>query len=193
MSHLRAALFASLLFVMGAAAPAGRSGCSCAVPPRTARENPAASALPVPPPLGQAPRIRAAGVIVPVPGVHRSPPPLHTVGTPPPTVERMTYHDVTSGVTLTFETDGQHVSAVDGGGKELWRVNVIETAALKTREVNGQRVWATITSAGPSSPWMVASAAGLGKRGEYISVGTNLKEGGLLDVRTGEYLTMGND
>ncbi len=127
------------------------------------------------------------------PGVRRSPPEPYAVGTPPPTVEPMTYRDTASGVTLRFDIDGQHVWGVDAGGKELWRVNVIESASLKGREFDGKTVWPTITFAGPPVPWMVASAARRGKRSEFAAVGMNTKEGGLIDVRTGEYLSMGND
>lgn len=170
-------LFAGLM-VVAATGPAGKPGCSCGTP------TPVAVA---PVPVVQA-GVNGEGV-----GVRRSPPDLVTVDAPPPTVEPMTFTDSTTGVVFHFEKDGQHVSAVDAGGKELWRVNPFDTASLKGREFGGKKVWPAVVYAGPPQVWMVNAAANRGKKSEYIALGMNTKEGGLLDVRTGEFLSMGND
>ena len=61
------------------------------------------------------------------------------------------------------------------------------------REFNGKKVWPAVVYAGPPQAWMVNNATNRGKKSEFIALGMNTKEGGLLDVRTGEFLSMGND
>lgn len=181
MRRVRPILFASLL-VLFAAGAGGQRGCSCGSSP--------------PPPGGAAdpglpPPVRGPGEELP--SVRRSSPPPVAVGTPPPTVDSMTLKDPRTGVVLEFETDGQHVSATAPDGSRLWHANPFDTAALKGRESDGKRVWPTVTYAGPPHEWMLQVAARRGHRGEYVALGMNTKEGGLLDLRTGEFLSMGND
>lgn len=172
-------MFAALLVACaaGAAAP---QGCSCHPSPAPAGGE-----------LGPAPEPRGPGEEVPT--VRRSSPAPFAVGTPPPTVEPMTLPDGRTGITLEFDRDGQHVTATTAHGQVLWHVNPFDTARSKGREFDGRRVWPTIIFAGPPNGWMLTAAAGQGKRGEYVGVAMNTKEGGLLDLRTGEFLSMGND
>jgi len=170
-------LFAGLM-VVAATAPAGKPGCSCGT---------SAPVAVAPTPVVQ------PGVNDQSAGVRRPSPAPIAVEAPPPTVEPMTFTDDTTGVVFHFEKDGQHVSAVDTAGKELWRVNPLDTANLKGREFNGKKVWPMIVYAGPPQMWMVNVATNRGKKSEFIALGMNTKEGGLLDVRTGEFLSTGND
>ena len=164
-------LFASLFVVSAAAVP----GCSCSPPP------------------GGKGGAAAPAAVVPGGGVRRAPAERYAVGTPPPTVPPMAYKDEKSGVLFHFERDGQHVSAVEPDGTVRWHVNPIDVARLKGREWEGKRVWPVIIYAGPPLEWQLKAASNLGKSGEYIGIAISTKEFGLIDVKTGEFVSVGND
>jgi hypothetical protein len=105
----------------------------------------------------------------------------------------MTLKDQDSGTIFYFESDGQHVTALDKDGAVLWHKNPVEEGGLKGSSVDGKTAWPTICAAGPPLGWMVKTMQDRGKHGEYLGISFNTREFGLLDKLTGEYTHMGRD
>jgi len=105
----------------------------------------------------------------------------------------MTLKDEKTGVLFYFESDGQHVSAIDKDGTVQWHKNPVEEAKLMGFSKEGKTVWPTVCQAGPPLDWMVKAMWDKGKKGEYIAISFNTKDFGLLDKQTGEFTHMGRD
>jgi hypothetical protein len=105
----------------------------------------------------------------------------------------MTLKDEKAGVIFYFESDGQHVTALDKDGKVLWHRNPVEEAMLKGFAKDGKTVRPIILFAGPPLDWMLKVMRNRGKKGEYIAISISTKAFGLLDKQTGEFTHMGSD
>jgi hypothetical protein len=105
----------------------------------------------------------------------------------------MAVKDESSGVLFYFESDGQHVAAVDTSGSLLWHTNPVVKRDMKGFSKDGKMLWPIIHHAGPPLEWMLRTMAEHGRRGDYLAISFTTKEFGLLDKRTGEYTSMGND
>lgn len=174
--HIIITLFLSVFAVTFVAAPKGTPGCSCSST-RKVNSN-----------------VVATGIVAPPKSlVKRDAPPLMSPESAPPKVEQMIFRDDESGITFTFESDGQHVTATNKEGKVLWRRNPAVETGMKGFSKGDQTVWPTICSAGPPTDWMVELMRERGKQGAYIGISFNTKYFGLLEIATGDYTSMGSD
>ena len=171
MRLIATALFLGLFVLAFLTAVGGKVGCSSSPAPPQADAG--AAAQPTPSPKSQA---------------RRDVPPLYTPGTPPPKVKPMTLKDEKSGVLFYFESDGQHVTAIEPDGAVRWHKNPVEDAGLKGYSKDGQTSWPIIFSAGPPLAWMVE-----GKKGAYFAVSFSTKDFGLINKQTGEFTYLGRD
>jgi hypothetical protein len=165
-----------LFIITFVAAPRAQPGCSCSSPPPVADD--AAAAKPAPSPRHQA---------------RRDSPPLIAPGDAPPEVKPTVLKDEQSGTLFYFESDGQHVTAIDKNGNVLWHRNPVKEGGIKGLSREGKTVWPTIVFAGPPVDWMLKVMKDRGKKGECFAVGFNTKDFGVLDKQTGEYTSMGRD
>jgi hypothetical protein len=113
---------------------------------------------------------------------------LFAPGAAPPKANPMTLKDEKSELLFYFESDGQHVTAIEPDGAVRWHKNPVEDAGLKGYSKDGQTSWPIIFSAGPPLAWMVE-----GKKGAYFAVSFSTKDFGLINKQTGEFTYLGRD
>ena len=176
MRCIATAFILCLLLLPLGTAPSGGPSCSCSS--SSPQVNSGGEAQPVPAPQSQ---------------VRREAPPLYAPGTPPPKVKPMTLKDEQSGTLFYFESDGQHVTAIDKDGAVLWHKNPVEEAGLKGFSKDGKNAWPTICYAGPPPVWTVKGMQVRGKREEYLAVTFSTKQFGLLEKQTGAFTLLGSD
>ena len=101
-----------------------------------------------------------------------------------------TFKDDRTGVLFYVESDGQHVTAINGGGTILWHRDPFVDAGLKPY---WRTAWPVIDSIGKTSDKRVETMKERGKKGPFIELGYNSSQFGLLDVTTGEFTFLGQD
>jgi hypothetical protein len=95
---------------------------------------------------------------------------------------------------LYFESDGQHVAALDKDGQVLWHKNPAEELAASKSFKKGAKVMRpVIVYAGPPHDWMLRVMKERGKEGQYVAITFSTKAFGLLDKQTGGFTFLGND
>ncbi len=175
MKRFPASVYLGLLMIPLAAALAGKSGCS------------------------SIPSSKGRGINGAVPAgtpqnlVRCTAPPRFVSGDSPPSVQPMALKVEATGLTFYFESDGQHVAAIDSNGNVLWHRNPVPERGIKGFSEDGKSSLPIIIAAGRPLAWMLRVMAEHGKHGDYLAIGFTNKEFGLLDQHTGEYTSMGND
>jgi hypothetical protein len=148
------------------AAPRNSSGCSCGQGASNQHSNP------------QLPTATVDESTVNGPGVvGRSGDPSD----PTSILKPMVYVHRPTQIVIYFESDGQHVSALDPNGRLLWHKNPTEQATNGEKRTDGSGPRVVITSAGPATDVHGQSA-------DHITICIG-RESGLLNVRTGDYRT----
>ncbi len=132
----------------------------------------------------------AGAIVLYAADVRREAPPPSAPGDPPPKVKPMTLKADKSGTVLYFESDGQHVAALDKDGQVLWHKNPAEE--LKRFKKGDKAMRPVIVYAGPPLDWMLRAMKERGKK-EYVAITFSTKAFGLLDKQTGEFTFLGND
>src|SRR5207245_9645770 len=89
-------------------------------------------------------------------------------GAPAPKVKTMIFQDEKSGRLFYFESDGQHVAAIDKDGKILWHKNPVEEGKLMADRKKGNKVLhPVIIIVGLPLEWQIRVLQQQGKKGEY--------------------------
>jgi len=96
------------------------------------------------------------------------------------------YVDKKSRLVLYAETDGKHLSAIDSEGRVLWTRSPFADAHLKPYRVAEPRI---IQVYAPL-PWMLQVAKG---RGTFAALEFESTQFGLVDLKSGEFLSLGQD
>jgi hypothetical protein len=176
MKRIARSLVVALFFVAFLAGGATPAGCSCNRPPQPARK-----------------QVALALVVSSITSVRRVPPPLLAPGDPPPKLELMVLNDKDAGIVFYFETDGRHVTALRRDGSVIWHRDLVESAAEKGFSKGEKKLWPVVDFAGPPDAPSVQRLREIGNQGDYITVGFNTGEVGLVNKLTGEYHFRGKD
>lgn len=121
-------------------------------------------------------------------------PKLRAPNDPVPLLKPMALKDKETGVLFYFETDGQHVSAIDADGKILWHKNPIVQAKLIGQPglLHGPKpLICTASLEIPAS--MLKRMQDKGIKGKFLLIGVSTKHFGLLDQKNGSFYLLGRD
>lgn len=96
----------------------------------------------------------------------------------------LAYSDKTLQVVFYADTDGRHLSAIGFDGKVLWTRSPFVDAHLKPYRVAEPR----IVRIGPPRPWMIKGA-----KGSFVAISFESTQFGLVDVKSGDFILLGQD
>jgi hypothetical protein len=94
------------------------------------------------------------------------------------------YADKKLKIVFYAESDGRHLSAIDFDGRVLWTRIPFVDAHLKPYRVAAPR----IIDIYPPLPWMVA-----GQKRSFIAIQFESTQAGIVDVKSGDFVPMGQD
>ena len=94
------------------------------------------------------------------------------------------YADKTLQVVFYAETDGRHLSAITFDGKVLWTRSPFVDAKLEPYRMAEPR----IVRIGPPLPWMIKAA-----KGAFVAIAFESTQFGLVDVKSGDFVLLGQD
>jgi hypothetical protein len=94
------------------------------------------------------------------------------------------YVDKNLQVVFYAETDGRHLSAINLDGRVLWTRSPFVDAQLKPYRVVEPR----IVKINPPLPWMI-----VGAKGTFVAITFESTQFGLVDVKSGDFILLGQD
>ncbi len=98
-------------------------------------------------------------------------------------------NDRDTGVSYFLDSDGRHVSAVSPAGKLLWRVDPLDEAHCSAYRYDRPVI---LYFAVPEQKWWQRKTQ-YGKRNEFIAIGYNSTQFGLLRKSSGQFIFEGQD
>jgi hypothetical protein len=102
--------------------------------------------------------------------------------------EPITYKDEKTGMLFYLEGNGTNMAGIDKEGTILWYKDLTKDVTEK-RPPMGQKL--RVTSLGKVDAKRLKELEDLGKGGDYLGIGLNTSEGGLINQKTGEYIFNG--
>jgi len=94
------------------------------------------------------------------------------------------FQDKESGLLFYVESDGRHVAAIDRDGKILWHRDPFVEAKLEAYRVEHP----VIVEIGAPIGWMIE-----GRKGKFVRVNFNSSQCLILDIKSGDAISMGQD
>ncbi|HEY1381358.1 MAG TPA: hypothetical protein VGF55_31445 [Gemmataceae bacterium] len=105
----------------------------------------------------------------------------------------ISYKDAESGIIVYVETDRRHVAAIDPAGRVLWQRDLIVDGPVTFGPHAPSGKKPSVISLRKPTERDVTSMKRSGKSGDCVGVSFNNREWGLIDIRSGDYQSLGRD
>jgi hypothetical protein len=104
----------------------------------------------------------------------------------------LSYRDPDSGIIFSVESDGRHIVAADKDGKILWRRQPGTDGNLPPYSETRPQTNPVVTWIGALTKDQSDHLKNTGS-GKFIGIGFNSRQGGVLDVKNGDFIFQGQD